>query len=87
MPIRKFRSVEEMPPLPDRRPFDPENLRIAIVWSRTLLALHPVKQPSGVRKFRSYEEMKARDEHRGATSATGTDSPPMAPASVRTPRT
>lgn len=59
MPIRKFRSVEEMVPLPDRNPFDPENLRIAIAWSRATLALHPVPRTHGVRKFRSYEEMKA----------------------------
>lgn len=72
MPIRKFRSVEEMTPLPDRRPFDPENLRIAIVWSRAMLALRPVKQTSGVRKFRSYEEMKARDEQRDTTPTTST---------------
>ena len=72
MPIRKFRSVEEMSPLPDRRPFDPENLRIAIVWSRAMLALRPVKQTSGVHKFRSYEEMKARDEQRNTTPTTST---------------
>ena len=51
MPIRKFRSVEEMVPLPDRRPFDPENLRIAIEWSRATLALHPIHRVPGVRKF------------------------------------
>jgi hypothetical protein len=45
MPIRKFRSVEEMTPLPDRPAFDPENLRIAITWSRAMLALRPVKPP------------------------------------------
>ena len=72
MPIRKFRSVEEMTPLPDRPPFDPENLRIAIIWSRAMLALRPVKQTSGVHKFRSYEEMKARDEQCGTTPATST---------------
>ena len=62
MPIRRFRSVEEMTPLPDRRPFDPDNLRLAIAWSRATLALHPFKRTSGVHEFRSYEEMKARDD-------------------------
>lgn len=62
MPIRKFRSVEEMVPLPDRRPFDPENLRIAISWSRATLALHSSRSSPGVHKFRSYEEMKGRDD-------------------------
>lgn len=65
MPIRKFRSIEEMKPLPDRRPFDPENLRIAIAWSRAVRALHPVARGGGVRKFRSYEEMKAHTEKSG----------------------
>jgi hypothetical protein len=62
MPIRKFRSIEEMTAPPDRQPFDPENLRIAIAWSRVTLALHPVERTLGVRRFRSYEEMKARDD-------------------------
>jgi hypothetical protein len=61
MPVRKFRCVEEMTPLPDRRPFDPENLRLAIAWSHAALALHPVKRTPGVHKYRSYEDMKARD--------------------------
>ena len=59
MPIRKFRTVEEMPSPPDRRPFDPENLRIALQWSTATLALSPVQRAPGVRKFRSYVEMKA----------------------------
>jgi hypothetical protein len=62
MPIRKFHSVEDMTALPDRQPFDPENLRIAIMWSRVTLALRPVARTLGVHKFRSYEEMKARDD-------------------------
>jgi hypothetical protein len=62
MPIRKFRSVEEMTAVPHRRPFDPENLRIAISWSRATLALSPAKRTCGVRKFRSYEEMKAQGD-------------------------
>jgi len=60
MPVRKFHSVEEMAPFPDRRPFDPENLRIAIAWSRATLALRPAKASPGVHKFRSYAEMKSR---------------------------
>jgi hypothetical protein len=62
MPVRKFRSVEEMTPLPDRRPFDPENLRLAIAWSHAALALHPAKRTPGVHKYRSYEDMKARGQ-------------------------
>lgn len=62
MPIRKFRSVEEMTPLPDRRPFDPENLRLAIAWSHAAMALHPVRKTPGVHKYRSYEDMKAHGQ-------------------------
>ena len=62
MPVRKFRSVEEMTPLPDRRPFDPENLRLAIAWSHAAMALHPVNRTPGVHKYRSYEDMKAATE-------------------------
>jgi hypothetical protein len=62
MPVRKFRSVEEMTPLPERRPFDPENLRIAILWSHATLALHPGRRASGVYKFHSYEAMKAHND-------------------------
>lgn len=70
MPIRKFRSVEEMTPLPDRRPFDPENLRLAIAWSHAAMALHPVRKTPGVHKYRSYEDMKAHGQ------------PPIRPAPV-----
>jgi hypothetical protein len=59
MPVKKFHSVEEMTPLPARRPFDPENLRLAIAWSRAAMALHPARRPPGVYKYRSYEDMKA----------------------------
>lgn len=64
MPIRKFRSVEEMVPLPDRPPFDPENLRLVIAWSHAAIALHPTTRTPGVHKYRSYEEMKAHGQPR-----------------------
>jgi hypothetical protein len=62
MPVRKFGSVEEMAPLPDRRPFDPENLRLAIAWSHAAIALHSVRKTPGVHKYRSYEDMKAHGQ-------------------------
>lgn len=66
MPIRKFRSVEEMKgsrPLRPLTPLDPENLRIACDLSELAYALHPWHFPPGVRKFRSLDEMNA---HRAA---------------------
>lgn len=57
MPVRKFRSVEEMPGVaPRRRPHDPENLRIACELSELAYALKPWHFEPGVRKFRSVEE-------------------------------
>lgn len=56
MPVRKFRSIEEMtPPSPQRRS-DPENLAAAITWSLTCVALDGRRHPAGVRKYRSLEE-------------------------------
>lgn len=56
MPVRKFRSVEEMPSVRPRPPLDPENLRIACELSELAYALHPWKLAPGVRKFRSVED-------------------------------
>ena len=63
MPVRKFRSVEEMNQPIWRRPGDPELYRaIASVWEfgrRT----NPRRFPPGVHKYRSIEEMsRARDQ-------------------------
>jgi hypothetical protein len=59
MPVRKFRSVEEMNVPVWREAGDPALVRaIASVWAfgrRT----RPRLGPRGVRKFRSVEEMKA----------------------------
>jgi len=63
MPVRKYRSVEEMPDAPVLKPLDPDNLRIACELSELAYALHPWKLEPGVYKFRSIEEMsRAREE-------------------------
>lgn len=68
MPVRKFRSVDEMNQPVWRRPGDPELYRtIKAVWERSL-AMNPRRFPPGVYKFRSIEEMnhaqeQALDEH------------------------
>lgn len=60
MPIRKYRSVEDMPArrLP---PLDPQNLGIACELTELAYRLHPWRFTAGVRKFASIEEAS---EHR-----------------------
>jgi hypothetical protein len=56
VPVRKFRSVEEMPapsPLP---PLDPRNLKLACDLSTTAARLRPLRFPPGVYKHRSLSE-------------------------------
>jgi hypothetical protein len=56
MPIRKYRSVTEMPGVRPLRPLDPDNLRIACELTELSFALHPWRFEPGVRKFRSLAE-------------------------------
>lgn len=56
MPVKKYRSVMEMPEVAPREPHDPENLRIACELSELAYALNPWRFEPGVRKFRSIEE-------------------------------
>ncbi len=53
MALKKYRSVQEMPPVPPRKPLDPDNLRIACELSETARALRPRVLVAGVKKFRS----------------------------------
>lgn len=56
MPVWKYRSVEEMPPVPWCESLDEECLRrIAKLWSRAS-AFSSMVYPRGVFKFRSIEE-------------------------------
>ena len=85
MPVRKFRSVEEMNQLVWRRAGDPELFRaIAGVWTFSRRA-NPRRFPPGVLKFRSIEEMSmARDaaiaEHVTAIQRQRHGSTPLMPA-------
>ena len=56
MGVRKFRSVEEMPGPPPRRPLDPENMRLAFGLMSLAHGLHPLAYRPGVRKFHSWNE-------------------------------
>ncbi len=62
MGVRRYRSIEDMPPLPPRPPLDPDNLRLALGLSDCAQRLRPFRARPGVRKHRSYDEMvRARD--------------------------
>ncbi|HMB71900.1 MAG TPA: hypothetical protein VKU85_21510, partial [bacterium] len=53
-----YRSVEDMPPPPPRRRLDPDNLRLAFGLAELARRLRPLRHPPGVRRFRSYDEMR-----------------------------
>jgi hypothetical protein len=61
MPVRKYRSVNDMPGVRPLPRLDPENLRIACELTELAFELHPWKFEPGVRKFRSQAEA---DQHR-----------------------
>jgi hypothetical protein len=69
MGVRKYRSVEDMPGPPPRRRLDPDNLRLALGLADFARRIRPLRNPAGVRKDRSYEELlQGRD---GRPSAPG----------------
>jgi len=55
MPVRRYRSVEEMPPIARLEPGDPNNLRIACELSELAYGLRAWRFTPGVRKFPSIE--------------------------------
>jgi hypothetical protein len=73
MPVRKYRSVEEMENMTWRRPLDPENLRIALSLSHLAYRLRPWHLTPGVRKFRSVEEANRHREEREAAEVAGAE--------------
>ena len=62
MPVRKFRSVAEMPSARFLPPLNPDNLRIACELTELAYALHPWRFEPGVRKFASLEEASVHRE-------------------------
>ena len=56
MPIRKYRSVDEMELFPARQPAGGEGLRAACELSELAFALRPWRFDPGVRKFRAVED-------------------------------
>jgi hypothetical protein len=70
--VRKYRSVEEMPGPPPRRPLDPDNLRLAFGLMDLARRLGPLRYVPGVRKFASHAEMirtRERSEVKQARAA------------------
>ena len=68
MPVRKFRSVADMPGPPPLRPLDPDNLRRAVEMLDLGARLFRMELRPGVRKFRSLDEAhRQRDEREQAT--------------------
>ena len=60
MSVKKYRSVEEMPPPPRRRASAPRDLELAISMSDACRRLRPNRFPRGVHKNRSVEAAQAR---------------------------
>ena len=60
MPVRKYRSVAEMPQAALRQPLDPVNLEIACELSAIAARLSPLRFPPGVHRYRSIVD--ARDQ-------------------------
>ena len=56
MPVRKYRSVADMPAVRPLPPLDSENLGIACELTELTFALRPWRLEPGVRKYRSAEE-------------------------------
>lgn len=55
MPVRKFRSVADMPPAALCAPLDPANIALACRLSDLAAGLHPRRFPDGVHRYRSVE--------------------------------
>jgi hypothetical protein len=62
MPMRKYRSIDDVPDAALRPRHDPANLRIACELSLTAMRLAPRCVPPGVRRFRSIAEASAARE-------------------------
>jgi hypothetical protein len=66
MPVRKFRSIEEMNAADNERmrQDDPRLIeRIEAHWKNWRGMIPPLGKPKGVHKFRSVEEKNAFDDH------------------------
>lgn len=61
MPVRKYRSVGEMPQAAFRTPLDPKNIEVACELSTTAVRLAPqCFPPPGVHRYHSVAEADAQ---------------------------
>jgi hypothetical protein len=56
MPVRKYRSVADMPDATWRPALDSQNLRLAFQVSALAARLFPARFPAGVYRYRSVDE-------------------------------
>ena len=75
MPLRKYRSIEEMETPPWRDPLDPRNLRLACDLSELATRLRPRRFPPGLYRYRSVEQASLRREQ----WETGAENRPAGP--------
>jgi len=64
VPVRKYRSVADMPAVRPLPPLHSANLGIACELSELTFALHPWRFEPGVRKYRSVEEARRHRQER-----------------------
>jgi len=70
MPVRKFRSVEDMPPAAFCAPLDPANIALACRLSDLAAGLDPRRFRQGVHRYRSVEDAcLAREEWERSSGA------------------
>lgn len=69
MPVRKYRSVADMPAVRPLPPLASGNLEIACELSELTFALHPWSLEPGVRKYRSVEEASRSQRQRDRRQA------------------
>lgn len=62
MPIRKYRSVADMPSALYRAPLDPRNLELVCDLSEAALRLSPRRFPPGIHRYNSVSEAASRRE-------------------------
>ena len=71
MPVRKFRSIADMPEASWRTPLDPANLKLACDLSRTAAKLAPRRFPPGLHRYRSVEAAAIQREEWERTNRRG----------------
>lgn len=78
MPVRRYRSLDEMPQAGLHPPLDPRNLRLACDLSEIGARLSPLRLPAGVHRYRSIAEAFAQRQawERSGIGREGQRTPP-----------